>query len=370
MKVKAAIRTELGEPLVIDYVDLAPPKANEVLVKIGASGVCHSDLNSLNDPTLRLPNILGHEGSGTVVEIGPNVRSVKVGDKVALSWIPYCGVCLYCKNGEVHLCETAFGPIFDGTLLDGTSRLSRDGETVYHDSVLSTFAEYAVVSEMSCVKIPDEMPFAQAALLGCGVATGYGAAVYAAGVTSGSTVAVFGIGGVGVNAIQGARIVGASKIIACDLKDQNLEIAKKYGATHTINVGKEDVVEVLKKLTGGYGVDYAIDATGNTNATVNAWLGTRRGGTTVAVGWFNPNKELNIPAKAFHRQAKILKGSLYGNINPLRDIAILAQHYLDGKLLLDELILERITLEEINNALDSFHDCNCVNVGRSVIVFK
>ncbi|MFC0272996.1 Zn-dependent alcohol dehydrogenase [Metabacillus herbersteinensis] len=370
MKMKAAVMTGVGKPLEILAVDLAEPKANEVLVKIAATGVCHSDLNAINDETTPTPTILGHEGAGIVAAVGPNVAKVKVGDKVALSWVPYCGTCEFCVTGAVHLCESAFGPMFAGTLLDGTSRLSKDGEKVYHNSLLSTFAEYAVVPEMSCVKLPDAMPLAQASLIGCGVATGYGAAVNAAKVTPGSTVAVFGIGGVGVNAIQGARIAGASKIIACDVKPANLEIARKFGATHTINVAKENVDEALKGLTGGFGVHFAIDCSGHTGATESAWKATRKGGTVVAVGAFNPTMNLSIPAGGFHRVGKVLKGSFYGDTQPFRDFPAISQLYLDGKFLLDELVLDRISLDDINQAFDSFNDCNCINVGRSVIEFS
>ena len=367
MKMKAAVMTGVGKPLEILSVDLAEPKTNEVLVQIVATGVCHSDLNALNDESTPAPTILGHEGAGIVSAVGPNVSKVKVGDKVALSWVPYCGTCEFCVTGAVHLCESAFGPMFAGTLLDGTSRLSKDGNTIYHNSLLSTFAEYAVVPEMSCVKLPDEMPLAQASLIGCGVATGYGAAVHAAKVTPGSTVAVFGIGGVGVNAIQGARIAGASKIIACDVKPANLEIAKKFGATHTVNVAEENVDAALKELTGGFGVHSAIDCSGHTGATETAWQGVRKGGTVVAVGAFNPTMILNIPAAGFHRVGKVLKGSFYGDTQPFRDFPAIAQLYLDGKFILDELVLDRIKLDDINKAFDAFHDCSCVNVGRSVI---
>ncbi|MFS0764611.1 Zn-dependent alcohol dehydrogenase [Peribacillus sp. 1P06PB] len=370
MKINAAIMTEVGKPLSIQQVNLSEPKSNEVLVKIKATGVCHSDLNALNDKSTPIPTILGHEGSGIVEAVGSNVTSVKAGDRVALSWVPYCGKCEFCVTGDVHLCEAAFGPMFDGTLLDGTSRLSQDGKQVYHNSLLSTFAEFAVVPEMACVKLPAEMPFAQASLIGCGVATGYGAAVNAAGVTPGSTVAIFGIGGVGVNAIQGAHIAGASKIIACDVKSANLEIAKQFGATHTINSAEVDVEAALKELTRGLGVHFAIDCSGHTVATESAWKSTRKGGTVVVVGAFNPEKTLNLPAGGFHRVGKVLKGSFYGDTQPFRDFPMIAQMYLDGKFKLDELVLDRIELENINQAFNSFQDCNCVNVGRAVIEFN
>lgn len=366
---RAAVLMETNKPLEIKEVHLLNPKENEVLVKIGATGVCHSDLNAIEDPTTPTPTILGHEGAGIVVAVGSSVKTVKVGDKVALSWVPYCGVCEFCLDGTVNLCESAFDPMFDGTLLDGTSRLHINGETIYHNSLLSTFAEYAVVPEMSCVKLPDGMPMAQAALIGCGVATGYGAAVKAAGVTPGSTVAVFGIGGVGINAIQGAKIAGASKIIACDIKESNLELAKQFGATHTVNTSIPDSFEQIKGLTNGLGVHYSIDCTGNTRATETAWHSTRKGGTIVIVGAFNPNQTLNLPAGGFHRVGKTIKGSFYGDIQPLKDFPVIAQLYLDGKLKLDELILKTIKLDDINIAIDSFHNHSCNNVGRTVVTF-
>ncbi|MCM3761444.1 Zn-dependent alcohol dehydrogenase [Alkalihalobacillus oceani] len=369
MKMKAAVMTGVGKPLEILSVNVAEPKVNEVLVKIGATGVCHSDLNALHDETTPIPTILGHEGAGVVASVGPNVTKVKVGDKVALNWVPYCGTCEFCVTGAVHLCESAFEPMFSGTLLDGTTRLSKDGKPIFHNSLLSTFAEFAVVPELSCVKLPDEMPLAQAALIGCGVATGYGAAVHAAKVTPGSTVAVFGIGGVGVNAIQGARIAGAAKIIACDVKSANLEIARNFGATHTINAAEEKADEVLKELTGGFGVHAAIDCTGHVVATESAWKGVRKGGTVVVVGAFDPTMSLTIPAEGFHRVGKVLKGSFYGDTQPFRDFPALAKLYLDGKFMLDELILDRIQLDDINKAFHSFQDCSCVNVGRSIIEF-
>lgn len=370
MRMKAAVMEKVGEPLVIKEIELAEPKENEVLVKVLATGICHSDLNSLNDHSTPIPTILGHEGAGVVIEIGRSVKNVKVGDHVALSWVPFCGTCEFCQTGQVNLCETAFEPMFSGTLLDGTTRLSCCGHEVYHNSLLSTFAEYAVVPELSCIKIPKEIGMAQASLIGCGVATGYGAAVKAAKVTPGSTVAIFGIGGVGINAIQGAKIAGASKIIACDLKDENLELSKQFGATHTINTGNTDAVEQLRNLTNGLGVHFAIDCTGNTIAASTAWQGTRKGGTCVIVGAFNPNKELALPAGGFHRMGKILKGSFYGDVNPLTDFPIIAQLYLDGKFKLDELVLETIELENINSALDAFHDQHHINVGRSVVEFE
>jgi len=370
MKMKAAVMTKVGQPLEIREVELGEPKANEVLVKILATAVCHSDLNTLEDPTTPIPQVLGHEGAGEVVKIGPNVTTCKPGDRVALSWVPYCGTCAFCRAGTVHLCESAFGPMFAGTLMDGTSRMMLDGKTCYHSSLLSTFAEYTVVPEMSCVKIPEEMPMAQACMIGCGVATGYGASVRAAKVTPGSSVAIFGMGGVGTNAIQGARVAGANTIIACDIKEENLELAAKFGATHTVNTGKvADVPEAIREMTDGLGAEYVIDCTGNTKVGSIAWCCGRKGSTIVVVGAYPADGTLELPSGSFHRVGKILRGTFYGDVNPFNDFPRIAQLYLNGKYDLDSLILEKIKLEDINRVFDVFHDPKGKNMGRYVIEF-
>lgn len=370
MKMQAAVMTAPGAPLRVREVELAGPKANEVLVKIKATAVCHSDLNALTDPTTPIPQVLGHEGAGVVAAIGDQVTGCQVGDEVALSWVPYCGNCVYCRVGKVNLCESAFGPIFAGTLLDGTSRMTLDGQCCYHMSLLSTFAEYAVVPEMSCVKLPTGMNLVAASMIGCGVATGYGAAVRAARITPGSSVAIFGIGGVGLNAIQGARIAGATRIIACDLKDENLRAAHRYGATHVVNTGSEsDPVQAIKELSEGLGVEYAIDCTGNTKAGAMAWRCARRGGTVVVIGAYPTDGELVLPAAGFHRWGKILRGSFYGDVNAFEDFPAIAELYLAGRYDLDSLVINTITLDEINQAMDAFNDPGARNTGRYVIVF-
>ena len=371
MKMKAAVMEEANKPLVIKEMELDPPKSNEVLVKILATAVCHSDLNGLEDTTAPVPMILGHEGCGIVVEVGDNVKTCKVGDKVVLSWDPACGTCPYCRVGKTHLCESAFGPMFGGTLLDDTSRLhTKSGGNAYHYSLLSTFAEYTVVPEMSCIPVDPEIPSAQACMIGCGVATGYGAAVKAAKVEPGSSVAVFGLGGVGTNAIQGARLAGASTVIACDIKDKNLEKAKKYGATHTINTLKvPDVPAAIAEICEGIGADYAIDCTGNTMVGAMAYNSIRKGGTTVVIGAYPGDGKITLPAGGFHRTAKVLRGSFYGDVNPFDDFPKIAKMYMDGKYDLDSLIIEKIKLEDINRAFDAFHDPDGDNMGRYIIEF-
>jgi S-(hydroxymethyl)glutathione dehydrogenase/alcohol dehydrogenase len=363
---QAAVMTAPGR-LAIREVELADPGPAEVLVKITATAVCHSDLNTLNDPASVVPQVLGHEGAGIVVETGDQVTTCQVGDRVALSWVPYCGTCAFCAAGKVHLCESAFGPMFAGTLLDGTTRLRLDGRTCYHSSLLSTFAEYAVVPAMSCVPLPAAMPLLPASLIGCGVATGFGAAVRAAKVEPGSSVAVFGVGGVGVNAIQGARVAGAGTIIACDIKAANLEQAPAFGATAVVDTGLPDPLRQIRDLTNGLGADFAIDCTGVTAAGALAWQSTRKGGTTVVVGAYPVDTKLELPAAGFHRLGRVLRGTFYGDVNPFRDFPLIAQLYLEGRYDLDSLVLQVIDLAAIQQAFDAFADPSAPNLGRYVI---
>lgn len=369
LTMKAAVMTAVGR-IELREVELAEPGPSEVLVRIGATAVCHSDLNTLLDATSPVPQVLGHEGAGTVVAIGDSVTTCAVGDKVALSWVPACGTCAYCAAGKVHLCEAAFGPMFAGTLLDGSTRLRLDGRTCYHSSLLSTFAEYAVVPQMSCVRLPPEMPLAQASMIGCGVATGFGAALRAARVEPGSSVAVFGLGGVGVNALQAARLAGARTIIACDIKDENLRQAGAFGATHALNTGSGDVPEAIRQLTDGLGVDYAIDCTGSTTVGSIAWQSARKGSTTVVVGAYPADGELRLPSGGFHRVGKAIRGTFYGDVNPMRDFRLIAGLYLEGRYDLDSLVIEKIALDDIQRAFDSFHDPAGRNLGRYVVVFE
>ncbi len=373
MRIEAALMTKVGQPLKIEKIELASPGPKEVLVEIKATGVCHSDLNALHDSTTPCPCVLGHEASGIVQEVGRDVRLVRPGDRVVLSWLPYCGTCTFCTRGKFTLCEMAFGPMFAGTLLDGTTRLQRpdhSDEKVYHYSLLSTFASHAVVPEMSCIKIPNQMPFAEASLLGCGVGTGFGAVVRTAKVEPGSHVAVFGIGGVGISAIQAARISGAERIFACDLKAQNLEFAKQFGATDTILIQDTPAEETIRAATGGSGVDYAIDATGSPVAFQSAFSSLKKGGSLVVVGAFASGKSISLPGGGFHRMGKSIQGSFYGDINPLRDLPMLAELYLKGKLQLSELVLEKIPLKQINEAFATFANPQALTAGRSVVVLE
>lgn len=263
----------------------------------------------------------------------------------------------------------AFGPMFNGTLLDGSSRLEWNAKKVFHYSLLSTFASHTVVPEMSCVKMPEGMPFVEASLLGCGVGTGFGAVVRAAKVEAGSTVAVFGIGGVGISAIQAARISGAEQIIACDLKVRNLEFARQFGATDIVHIQGDPAEDMIRALTHGQGVDYVIDATGSPLAFKSGWNSLRKGGNMTVVGAFPSGKDLTLPGGGFHRLGKSVRGSFYGDINPLRDLPLLAQLFLKGQLQLSELVLEKISLNQVNEAFTSFANQDALTAGRSVVVF-
>jgi S-(hydroxymethyl)glutathione dehydrogenase/alcohol dehydrogenase len=349
-------------------VDLEGPHEQEVLVEIKATSVCRSDLNGVRDPGGPFPVILGHEGAGIVREIGPRVTHVKVGDPVVLSWLPACGECYYCRHHQPFLCETAFGPMCDGTLMDGTLRFSQHGKSIYHYALLSTFARHTVVPARSCVRLPQGMPWDKACLLGCGVATGWGAAVKAAKVEAGSTVGVFGVGGVGIAAVLGARFCGATQIIAVDCKKSNLDPSLTLGATHAIHPENPEIKQIIDAMTRGRGLDFAIDATGHEGACRQAYELTRKGGTVVVVGAFH-QPTLALPAMGFHRQGKILKGSFYGDIDPVDGLRELADLYLAGGLPLDPLVRECVPLAQVNDILCGFDDPCCCNVGRSVIVF-
>jgi len=368
IKSRAAVLVETGKPLEIHTVTLMPPKAGEVVIEMAASGVCHTDLIFQHTAATPKPMVLGHEGAGTVIEVGKGVTSVKVGDRVALTWSPACGVCYCCVRGQTFLCDEVETAIVSGNLRDGTKRITLNGEPVFHSSNLSTHAQYAVVAEESCIILPEGMPFAQAALLGCGVPTGYGGVIHAGQVRAGDTVAVFGCGGIGANSVQGAKVAGATRIIACDFKQSNLDLMLRFGATDIVNVASTNPVEAILELTNGRGVDCAIDATGFPVATSQSWDCTRNGGTVVVLGRYTA-PTISLDATLFHRRGKIIKGSLYGDTVPQRDIRRLAELYLDGKFLLDELVLDRLALDDINNAMARFKDTSRSNVGHNVIVF-
>ena len=362
---KAAVLYELKTPLKVEDVDLDNPKAREVRVKIAANGVCHSDYSVIHG-VLRspLPVVLGHEGAGIVEEVGPEVNLVKAGDHVVLSFAPYCGRCYYCAIGRPVLCENMRITMGKGTLLDGTCRLKKNGKDIHHMAGLSSFAQYAVVPEIACITIPNHMPLDKACLVGCGVMTGVGAAINTAKVEPGSSAVVVGCGGVGLNVIQGCALAGAGTIIAVDLMENKLEYARQFGATHTINPSRQDVVKTVRSLTEGRGADYAFEVIGLSKTIEQAYACARQGGTTVVVGAPSREAMVTLPASSFLTE-KVIKGSVYGSARPRVDMPRLIDLYMNKKLKLDELVTRTYSLDEVNEAMTALEKGE---VARSVIV--
>jgi Zn-dependent alcohol dehydrogenase len=352
VKIRAALLEQTGGELTVAELDLAAPKAGEVLVRLWASGVCHSDQNAIDGtaPT-RCPAVLGHEGAGVVEALGEGVTRVAIGDHVALSWAPSCGVCSECLRGLPQLCAAAWPAMGEGGLLDGSSRLSRGGETVYHYSLISSFAEACVVPERSCVVIPADVPFEVAALVGCAVTTGVGAVWNTARVRPGERVAVFGCGGVGLSAVLGAAAAGASQIVAVDVSEPKLAAARELGATTTVlwAGGDEATAAAVVDASDG-GVDAAVEATGRVEAMRAAFLSTRNGGAAVLVGIPRADAVLSLPALTIPRMERRVLGSIYGSARPERDFILLLELYQRGALPLDKLVSHRLPLERIAEA--------------------
>ena len=362
---KAAVLYERKAPVKIDDVDIDPPKAGEVLVKIVANGVCHSDYSVMNGVLpLPLPTVLGHEGAGIVEEVGPGVTLVKPGDHVVLSAVSYCGHCFYCSVGEFPQCDSMAMAMVRGLMTDGTSRLHKNGKMIHPMVGLASMAQYAVVAEIACIKIPQEVPLQTACLVGCGVMTGVGAAINTANVASGSSTVVIGCGGVGLNVLQGCVLAGAATIIAVDLLDNKLETAKQFGATHTINPQRQDVVKTVRSLTEGRGADYAFEVIGLGKTIELAYACIRRRGMAVIVGAAAREDQVTLPAASFLSE-KILKGSAYGSGRPRVDMPRLIDLYMKKKLKLDELITRTYPLEDVNEAMTALERGEVI---RSVIV--
>ncbi len=367
MKAKAAVLHEAGQKLDVREVDVAAPKTGEVLVRMAAGGVCHSDLHVMQGKLMAsLPAILGHEGSGVIAEVGPGVKSVKPGDHVLPLWRLSCGDCEYCANGRPALCAAGMQIRMTGRLADGTSRFSMDGKELKHFAGVSTFAQYSVIPERAVLKIPDDIPLEKAALLGCGVITGVGAVINCARVKPGSAVAVFGAGGVGLNVVQGAALAGAEKIIAVDLLDGKLDMARKFGATHTVNAAKGDPVEQVRALTGGRGVDYAFEVVGLPKTVRQAYDSLAKRGMAIAVGVSPTTAEVSVPLLSMVFEERVLTGSMYGSAVPRVDIPKLIDLYRVGKLKVDELLTRTYPLEQINVAYEALERGE---VARSVVTF-
>ncbi len=369
MKIKAAVLNAPNTPFSIETLDLAEPQVGEVRVKIVAAGVCHSDYHLLTGTTQHpLPVVCGHEGAGVVEAVGAGVSRVQVGDHVTLSWTPDCGECYYCRKGKPNLCETYTEPIWAGTMLDGTTRVSRAGEPIYLYCGLGAFSEYVVVPEQSCVPIRKDIPLKVASLVGCAVATGVGAVIYTADVNPGETVVVFGCGGVGLNIIQGASLAGAKTIIAVDVNADKMPLAREFGATHTlISDGDNDsIIAQIRELTDGRGADYAFEAVGITGLQELSLAVVRPGGTAVFAGLSAMGSSTNLPGALLTREEKTVKGSYYGTVNPARDFPLFIDLYIAGKLNFESLISKEYRLEEINEAFEAMLTGS---VARGVIVF-
>lgn len=362
--IRAAVLEQTGGPLTVCELELAAPGREEVLVRLGASGVCHSDYNAIDGTAeTRCPAVLGHEGAGVVEVVGAGVGRVRVGDHVALSWAPSCGACAECLRDLPWLCSTAWPAMGTGGLMDGTTRLSRGGEPVYHYSFLSTFAEACVVPERSCVPIPDDVPFEIAGLVGCAVTTGVGAVWRTAGVRPGDRVAVIGCGGVGLSALMAAVCVGAEPVIAVDAASQKLDVAKSFGADDAVlwQGSAEATAEAIREASGG-GVDYAIEATGRPEAMLAAFLSTRARGAAVLIGIPRENAVLALPALSIPRQERRVLGSIYGSSRPERDFAKTLDLYRAGRLPLDRLVSHRLPLDEVERGFELMKSGNALRV--------
>jgi len=357
---RAAVLHRTGAPLELADIDLAPTGPQQVRVAIRATGICHSDL-SLARGTLaqQVPAVLGHEAAGVVTEVGSEVTSVAPGDHVVLVWSPPCRECFFCTRGEVHLCERAVHDSMSAPYAE------LRGERVHAGLGTASFAEETLVLERSVVPVPADVPFEVAALLGCAVSTGVGAVLNTAKVPTGSTVAVFGCGAVGLSLIQGARVAGASQVIAVDLSEERLALARTMGATETLD-GASDVERAIRGLTDRRGVDYTFEAVGRASTIKSAWRSTRRGGTAVVVGVGRLDDEVTFNALEVFFQARTLVGCYYGSVDPLVDIPRLVELQRSGAIDVAALVGERIGLGDINSA---FADMENGIGARAVVTF-
>lgn len=373
MKIRAAVIAEMekprpyavSRPLVIEELDLDPPGHGEIMIKVKAAGLCHSDLSTINgDRPRQMPMALGHEAAGEVVECGPGVRDLKVGDHVILVFVPSCGHCIPCAEGRPALCEPGFKANGAGTLLSGGMRLTKNGKPVFHHIGVSAFAEYAVVAQESAVKIDKSLSFEEAALFGCAVITGAGAVINTAKMPAGTSAAVVGLGGVGLVSMLAAKLSGARTIVAIDMLDDKLKLAKQLGATHVVNARDPKCVEEVKDLTQG-GVDFAFEMASSVKALELAYKITRRGGTTVTASLPHPTHTMALPGTNLVAEERTIKGSYVGSCVPVRDIPRFISLYQQGQLPVDRLMSERIGFDQINEGFDKLADGGTV---RQILV--
>ncbi len=375
MRVKAAVLRQIGlpppyaasKPLEIAELDLSSPGRGEVLVGIKAAGLCHSDLSVIDGSRPRpTPMALGHEAAGIVEAVGEGVTDLEAGDHVVLVFVPSCGRCGPCAAGRPALCEPGAKANGAGTLLSGERRLAFHAEPVNHHLGVSAFAEHAVVARESCVKIDPNLPLELAALFGCAVLTGVGAVVNTAKVEPGQSVAVVGLGGVGLSAVLGARLAGARQIVAVDLSDDKLAFAVKLGATDAVNAAAPDAADQIRRISGG-GVDVAFDMAGAVAALELAYAATARGGTTVTAGLPRPDSRLSLAPVTMVAEERTLKGSYIGSAIPLRDVPRYVALFRAGRLPVDRLLTHRLKLDDINEGFDRLRE----GIGvRQVVVFE
>jgi S-(hydroxymethyl)glutathione dehydrogenase/alcohol dehydrogenase len=370
MKTKAAIAYKPGAPLSIETIELAGPKAGEVLVEIKATGVCHTDAYTLSgaDPEGVFPCILGHEGAGVVLEVGANVLTLKPGDHVIPLYTPECRQCSYCLSQKTNLCQAIRSTQGKGLMPDGTSRFSLGKETIFHYMGTSTFANHIVVPEIALAKIREDAPFEKVCLIGCGVTTGIGAVIYTAKVEPGATVIVFGLGGVGLNVIQGARMAGANKIIGVDINTRRKNIAEKLGMTHFVNSSEVegDLVPYLINLTNG-GADYTFECVGNVTLMRQALECCHKGwGVSTIIGVAGSGQE--IATRPFQLvTGRVWQGSAFGGARGRTDVPKIVDWYMDGKINIDDLVTHQLSFEQINTAFDLMHQGESI---RSVVTFS
>jgi S-(hydroxymethyl)glutathione dehydrogenase/alcohol dehydrogenase len=369
VKTRAAVATQAGAPLQIEDVELQGPRAGEVLVEIKATGVCHTDAFTLSgeDPEGIFPSILGHEGAGVVLEVGAGVTSVAPGDHVIPLYTPECRECEYCLNPKTNLCQAIRATQGQGLMPDGSSRFSIGGETLYHYMGTSTFSNHTVVPEIALAKVRPDAPFDKICYIGCGVTTGIGAVINTAKVEPGSKVVVFGLGGIGLNVIQGARLVGAAEIIGVDLNSGRRELAERFGMTHFVNPAEleDDLVPYLVDLTGG-GADYSFECIGNVKVMRQALECCHKGwGESIIIGVAGAGQE--IATRPFQLvTGRVWRGTAFGGARGRTDVPRIVDWYMDGKINIDDLITHTLPLDRINDAFDLMHAGESI---RSVVTF-
>lgn len=368
MDTKAAVAFAAGEPLSVETVQLAGPQEGEVLVEVMATGICHTDAYTLSgaDPEGLFPSIMGHEGAGIVREVGPGVTSVFVGDHVIPLYTPECRQCKFCTSGKTNLCGAIRETQGQGLMPDGTSRFSMNGDPLFHYMGTSTFSNFTVLPEIAVAKIREDAPFDKVCYIGCGVTTGLGAVMNTAAVEAGANVAVFGLGGIGLNVIQGARLVGADRIIGIDLNPHKQALGEKFGMTDFINAGEvDDVVAAIVDLTDG-GVDYSFECIGNTDVMRQALECCHKGwGESIIIGVAASGKE--IATRPFQLvTGRVWKGTAFGGAKGRTDVPKIVDWYMDGKINIDDLITHTFNLDDINKGFDVMHEGESI---RSVVIY-